>query len=292
MDRAWSGRTGGSKWEQRSLIFLFRYVDPIWLYPLMGIWILGYICFGRVQRQAIWHYHRQRLRQTRWQAFRGLIRNYNEFGKALLDRFACWGGRQMKITVEGQELWDRYLMTEQPFVILGSHVGNLELAGYTIQMPQKVYTLVYTGEAETVETNRKRLFEQMGLTIIPVQQDGGHILDMHRAIEEGHVVSIHGDRLFFYTRAMRTSLLGAQANFPEGCFRFAAMEEVPVLSLYVMREGRGQYRVIVRQLSDGHPAVRTHREQAHELLNAYTSVMEQVLQRYPNQWFNFYEFWS
>lgn len=183
-------------------------------------------------------------------------------------------------------------MNEQPFVILGSHVGNLELAGYTISMPQKVFTLVYTGESETVETNRKRLFEQMGLTIIPVQKDGGHIFDMHRAIGEGHVVSILGDRLFFYTRAMRARLLGAEANFPEGCYRFAAMEDVPVLALYVMREGRGLYRVIVRQLSDGHATTGSHREQARELLKAYTATIEEVLQRYPNQWFNFYEFWS
>ncbi len=283
---------GGSKWEQRSLIFFFRYVDPMWLYPMMWVWVIGYIAFGRSQRRAIWHYHRLRLHQTRWQACIGLIKNYNEFAKALLDRFACWAGRQMKITVDGQSLWDQYLMHEQPFVILGSHVGNLELAGYTIRMPQQVYTLVYTGDVETVEKNRQRLFNQMGLTIIPIQEDGSHIFDMHRAIEDGHVVSIHGDRLFFYTRAIRACLLGAHAQLPEGCFRFAVAEKVPVLSLYVMREGRGQYRVIVKQLSDGHYRATSRSEQVNELVTAYTQTMEEVIQHYPNQWFNFYEFWS
>lgn len=292
MDRQWSGRTGGSRWEQRSLIRLFRYMDPIWLYPLMGVWIGGYIVFGRAQRQAIWHYHRKRLHENRRQAIRGLIKNYNEFGKALLDRFACWAGRQITLTVEGQDLWDKYLMHAQPLVLLGSHVGNLEIAGYTIPMPQPVHPLVYMGESETVEANRSRLFEQMGLTIIPVQKEGGHILDMHRAIEQGHVVSIHGDRLFFYTRALHACLLGKEASFPEGCYRFAVMEQVPVLSLFVMRESRGHYRLIVKQLSDGHYTARTHKEQARELLAAYTASLESVIQRYPNQWFNFYEFWS
>lgn len=292
MNKSWSGKTGGSKWEQQSLIRTFRYVNPRWLYPFMWIWIFGYICFESKARQSVWYYWRKRWKLRPFVAIWHLLRTYSEFGKAILDRFACWGGRQMIVSVNGQDLWDKFLMNEQAFVILASHVGNLDLAGYTIRMPQTVFAVVHTGDSDTVEENRARLFREMGITIIPIQEDGGHVLDMHRAISEGHVVSVHGDRLFSHTRALYANFLGKKARFPEGCYRFVAAEKVPVLSLSVMRESCGHYTIYVRQLSDGLYNAKNHQKQAQEVLNAYVHNLEEMLTRYPEQWFNFYDFWT
>jgi predicted LPLAT superfamily acyltransferase len=60
--------------------------------------------------------------------------------------------------------------------------------------------------------------------------------------------------------------------------------EVPALAAFVMREGRDSYRVIQELL----PAAGTPQE----LAAAYAAALEKVVRRYPDQWYNFYDFWA
>ncbi|MCQ2339626.1 MAG: hypothetical protein MJZ79_02440 [Paludibacteraceae bacterium] len=292
MNKTWSGKTGGSKWQQLFLLRVFKHVDPVWMYPIMWLWVIGYIITRRNERQAVWYYWTQRRHETGVHAAYHFWLSYINFGKAVLDRFACWAGRSMNIRIDGEELWNSYLVHPQPLIIIGSHIGNIELTGYLVQMPKDVYALVYLGDTELVVEQREKLFNQHGLHIIPVQRDGGHVLDMHKALSDGYILSILGDRLLLGSRAMMMPLLGEEAPFPEGTYRMAVAEQVPVLSMYVMREGHNRYTIYVRQLSDGTYTATNHKQQAEELLGRYVEVMEEMLDRYPHQWFNFYSFWQ
>lgn len=292
MDKTWNGKTGGTKWQQQFLLRVFKHVDPAWMYPVMWLWIIGYIITRPMERQGVWYYWTQRQHKKGIRAAYHFWLSYINFGKAVLDRFACWAGRSMQIRIEGEELWNSYLVHPQPLIIIGSHIGNIELTGYLVQMPKDVYALVYLGDTDLVVEQREKLFNQHGLHIIPVQRDGGHILDMHKALTDGYILSILGDRMLLGSRAMVMPLLGEEAPFPEGTYRMAVAEQVPVLSLYVMREGHNRYTIYVRQLSDGSYTRTKHQQQAEELLGRYIEVMEEMLDRYPHQWFNFYSFWQ
>lgn len=292
MDKTWSGKTGGTKWQQQFLLRVFRHVDPTWMYPVMWLWVIGYIIGRGKERQAVWYYWTQRQHKKGLSAAYHFWLSYIAFGKAVLDRFACWAGRSMQISIDGEALWNNYLVNPQPLIIIGSHIGNIELTGYLVQMPKDVYALVYLGDTELVVEQREKLFNRHGLHIIPVQRDGGHVLDMHRALSDGYILSILGDRLLLGSRAMVMPLLGEEAPFPEGTYRMAVAEQVPVLSLYVMREGHNRYSIYVKQLSDGTYTATNHKQQAEELLGRYVEVMEEMLYRYPHQWFNFYSFWQ
>lgn len=130
------------------------------------------------------------------------------------------------------------------------------------------------------------------MRVISVSPDGSHVLSMHQAISRGEILSIHGDRCFHDTRPIRAEILGEEASFPEGAFRFAVAEGVPVVSMYMMREGVSRYRFKVYRLSDGTYAGASKREHVRELLKSYTHILESVVEAYPLQWFHFYEFWK
>ena len=55
--------------------------------------------------------------------------------------------------------------------------------------------------------------------------------------------------------------------------------------VYVMKEKHLHYHLYARI---AHPAT----PDAAGLLSAYTDNMEQMLQRYPLQWFNYFDFWD
>lgn len=297
-DKQWSGKTGGTKWMQQSLIGIFKYINPTFVYPIICIWITFYIAFGHAGRRGIWHYWSLRkpsgltpMKCWFWRA-KNLYLNYLEFGKIIMDRFAAYSGRRITVDIEGLEVLNRLNSEPKGFIVLGTHVGNQELAGYTFHMTKPMYALVHVGDTETINDNRKKAFERMGLHVIAVQKDGSHVIEMHNALSNGNILSVHADRLFFDTKSTSAVILGQEAKFPEGPFRIAVAEQVPVISLFMMRKRAGVYTLYVRLLSDGAYNGLHKEDKMRTLLNKYIAATEEILQLYPLQWFHFYEFWK
>lgn len=292
-NRAWSGKTGGTRWMQQSLISIFRHVNPKYLYPVVWVWICFYIVFGTTERQGIWYYWRTVQGKSRLSAAMNLYISFLEFGKAILDRFAAYAGRKVSFETDGYEDMVRLQKGLSGFIVLSSHIGNQELAGYTFKALKPMYVLAYMGDTATVNENRERMLGQMGLHLIPLQSDGSHVIDMHNVLSDGNILSIHADRLFFNSKTMCASILGHEADYPEGPFRVASAERVPVVSIFMMREGCGKYRVFVKVLSEGcYPENISSRVIARQLLQRYIEANEEMIRLYPRQWFHFYQFWK
>lgn len=290
--KAWIGKTGGTRWMQQSLIGMFRHIDTRWLYPMMVLWILGYILFAPSGRRGIYYYWRHRQGKSPMAACWNLWCNYLEFGKVILDRFAAYSGQHVSIRKDGADIMDFYQRQPGGFIVISSHIGHQELAGYSFSSLKPMHVLSFMGDTETVNSNRKAMFEAMGLHLLPLQADGGHVLEMHNVVQAGEVLSIHGDRMFFGDRSISCSLLGELAPYPEGPYRVAVAEGVPVLTMFMMREGHKKYTLYIRQLSDGTYMTTGRKAQSEELLQRFVQTTEEILQRYPHQWFHFYQFWK
>lgn len=77
-----------------------------------------------------------------------------------------------------------------------------------------------------------------------------------------------------------------------GSFLLAAQLNVPMVSLYVMRERGMTYHIICKQIAVDRSKYRNSREIARALCQVYVQQLEDVLKAYPHQWFNFYDFWN
>ena len=290
-DRAWTGKTGGTKRMQQSLIRIFSHVSPQWLYPVVAVWVLGYIFFAPKGTKAIYYYWRHRQKKSVLASVIMLYRNYFEFGKVILDRFAAYSGRKFKVEIRGNELIENLQNQSSGFIVISSHIGNQELAGYLIHTKKPMCVLLWTGDTDTVNSNRERMFNNMGLYFLPMQKDGEHVFAMHEALSKGHILSIHGDRMFYGSRTLTAPLLGENALFPEGSFRVAAIEKVPVLTMFMMREKADTYTLYIKQLATGKETGNT-KQRATQILNNFTKEMDIMLAKYPLQWFHFYHFWN
>lgn len=290
--KAWTGKTGGTKWMQESLISMFKHFDPRWLSPVVALWIMGYILFQPNGTRGIYHYWRRRLGKNPLSACWHLYVNYFQFGQVILDRFAAYSGRKYDIQVDGQDVLDRAQQSRNGTIILSSHIGNQELAGYSFKSTKPMHVLLYLGDTATVNENREKMFNQMGLHFLPMQKDGSHIFAMHEVLEKGDLLSIHADRLFYGQKSLRGMILGEEAEYPEGPYRVAAAENVPVITMFMMREGGNRYTLYVRQLAEGKADGITKKEYTKQILEAYIRETEKMIRQYPHQWFHFYPFWG
>lgn len=111
------------------------------------------------------------------------------------------------------------------------------------------------------------------------------ILRIKEVLDRKEYVCFQGDRFVEGSPTGEGALHGARSAVPGRPFAVAGKFRVPVVFYYAMRERGRRYRFIF-DIPDGQPMTRD------AVLGSYVRSLEAVVRRYPQQWFNFYRFWS
>ena len=274
----------------RSLIWLFRWIPLRVMYGFMAVAIPFYVLADATGRRASYRFFRQRIGYGKGKSAWHVFVNMYNMGKAVMDRFAMYSGREFKMTGDHITLYNALKPAETPFMLLASHVGNYEISGYMLRTPKPMKTLVYSGEAVTVMQNRARLFGDCNIEMVPVQEDLSHIFVLNAALSAGEIVSMPADRALGSAKTLRCRFFGEEAAFPAGPFTLAARRGATSFAVFVVKENLNTFRAVVEQLEV--PETGKADEKAQALADAYSAALERVAREYPDQWFNFFDFWK
>ena len=287
----WSGKTDGQPWMQRSLIAMFR-VLPLWLlYGLMALVVPFYMIFNKKGYRAMYSFFRERMGYGGWKSFWSVYANHFRFGQVVLDRFGVYAGKKYHFVSKEQHVFDEKETHEKGFVMLSSHVGNYEMAGYSLKPKSKRYNaLVFAGETETVMENRQRILSQNNVRMVPVKDDLSHLFLLNTALDDGEIISMPADRIFGSQKSVDCQFFGQMAKFPLGAFAMVAQKEVDAIAVLVMKKGLRTYHIHLRELQYDRSLSR--REQMSQLAQSFATELENMVRRYPTQWFNYYDFWK
>ena len=296
--RQWRGTTDGTPWMHRALIWILRYVPIGVIYFLMATSLPVYMIVRPRNTLAIWHYFRRRQGYGVFKTFVHLVRNHYAFGQVVIDRFASYAGRKFNILLEGRDIYREVESAGTGFMTISSHVGNFEMAGYALHASRRLNVLGYGGEVEAVKSGRNRLLSENNIRMVPVTDGISHIFVLREALENGETVDIHGDRLFGSPKALVCNVLGAPANLPQGPFALATSVDLPagaplpVIAVFCMKTARRSFTVYLQRLDDPADAALPRRERSQVLADRYAAALSDILRRYPDQWYNFFEFWN
>ncbi len=291
--RQWKGKTGGGNFGQRFLLTFLKHFRVTALYPFLLLIIPFCLLFVRKPNRALYRYFRDIHGYGKWKALCATARDAYTFGKVVIDKFAIWAGRgdQFQIDMQNPELTQKLLHQEKGVLIAGSHIGNFELLGTTLRHHEKtVNVIIYGGESRQVSEQRDSVFGQNQVNLIPVRDDMSHLFAIKNALDNGEVVAILSDRLFGSPKKKTVNFLGHPADFPIGTFRLAAQMEIPVLSVFVMKEKGLRYTCHATYLPVEENA--TLNQKCDSLIEQYVRSIEETLKQYPEQWFNLYDFWN
>lgn len=289
--RKWAGTTYGSRRMHRWLKASLRYMDVRLLYIFASVFIVPVCLVLNPSCGIIYRYFRQRIGYGRLRSAWKTYRNHCLFSQVVIDRFAMYAGKRFRFIVDGSDVFARLEEAEPGFLQLSSHIGNFELAGYTLHTAHKqMNALVFGGEKSTVMAERARLFSGGHIRMIPVIDDMSHLFKINSALSAGEIVSMPADRVFGSSKTLTLNYLGSEAQFPMGPFLTATMRSLDVVAVNVMKTSCRGYTVYVRQLEYDKTAPR--REQAMQLARSYVAELERRVRQYPEQWYNFFEFWN
>lgn len=271
------------------------------LYPVIGYFWLT----GRAQREA------SRAYLARLEAFAGAqgvalpaeprssFRHFLRFGEAALDKLAGWRGdiTEQQVELVGAEHYQAAINSGKGVLLLGSHLGDLELCRALGSRKQglRINALVFTRHAARFNALLKQINPDSHLNLIQVQELGADTAILLKVkLEQGEWVVIVGDRTSV-TREKRViwaDFLGAPAPFPLGPFVLSSVLGCPVYLMFGLKE-QGRFRVHFEPFADGQPLPRQGRQQIlASRVQAYADRLQHHCLRAPLDWFNFFDFWQ
>lgn len=284
----WEGKSKGTPTGYKIFIFLIKNLGINAGYFLLVFVSFYYFLFNQKQSRIIYRYFRNRHKQSVISSWVNTYRNNFIFGQTIIDKVAIAAGLEHKFTYEfdGVENIHQLAKDESAGIMISAHVGNFELAQHFMHGFEKKIHLVTTDEErQAIKSLLDSVMAQPKVEFVIVKDDMSHIFDIHKVLENKQMLCFTGDRFFPGTKILEAELFGEKAKFPAGPFLLSSRLNTPVLFVYVMREKNRHYHLYAR-------VAQFKNRDANSLLDAYTQSMEKMLEKYPLQWFNYYEFWG
>ena len=287
----WVGTTYGNSWMHRWLIRLLRFFNIKVIYAFVAIFVIPVCLLVNPGRKVIYKYFREIWGLRPVTAFLKTYKNFCLFGQVVVDKFAMYAGKQFDIEIEGYAHFRNLEEQREGFIQLSAHVGNYEIAGYTLKAENKrLNALVFGGEKETVMANRNRMFKEANIRMIGIGSDMSHLFEINNALSNGEIVSMPADRMLGSAKQISHTFLGKSASFPAGPFTVATSRSLNVLAVNVMKTTSSSYKIIIAPLAYDKTAPK--KEQIMQLSSAYVRELERIVRQYPEQWYNYYDFWA
>lgn len=286
----WDGKSKGTVLGYRIFVFLIRKAGIKSAYFLLYFVASYYFLFLKKSNKVNFYYFRERLRYSYFQSKKMVFKSYYTFGQTIIDKVSISAGLRNKFTYEfdGIEILKRLLAEKKGGVLISAHVGNFEIAEHffgDIDLDFQINLVTTDLEHSAIKNYLESVTQKSAVKFIIIKDDLSHIFEINAALANNELVCFTGDRYFEGTKSLSENILGKEAHFPAGPFLIASRLKVPVVFVYVMKEPNLHYHLYARE------ATVKHRDEK-GLLKEYVKSVETIVQKYPLQWFNYFDFWN
>lgn len=290
---AWHGKSKGSPLGYQIFVWVLKTFGLLPAYFLLRFVVLYYFFFSfKASRQLYFLYHK-RLGYGRLSAIAKIYKNYYLLGQGIIDKVALMAGIETKLSFEfdGEENLKKIAALEKGGILISAHIGNWDIAGHLFtRLNSPINIVLYDGEHEQIKKYLEGVTGKRRVNIIVIKDDLSHIYAISDALNKNELICMHADRFIKGNKTRAVTFLGEEAAFPVGPFVLAATFKVPVSFVFAVKESKLHYHLFASEIKpfSGRP-----RELLiPEMMEEYASEMENKLKRYPEQWFNYYNFWE
>lgn len=291
---AWQGKSRSNKWGYRIFIEVCKTCGLTPGYLLLRFVSFYYVLFLPKSSACIYQYFRRQHNYSVLKSLMHVYTNYYRFGQILLDKIVLLAGIYQKFTYhfDGEENLLGMVKEKKGGILLSGHVGNWEIAGYFLQrLNTTVHVVMFDGEHQKIKDYLNEVLGERKFNPIIVRDDLSHVYQISEALQKNELVCLHADRYIDSTKTSRVNFLNGEALFPDGPFALAAGFDVPVSLVYAFKEANAHYHFF------GSPAINRMNDEpkkdfAKRLQRLFVRDFERKVKMYPEQWFNYYNFWT
>lgn len=273
----WSGRKRGGKFGNSFMAEILKRAGLKAGYAWLYLIVPYFYWFAPKARRGLHEYYKILYPQAGYfSRFKKIHKHFFRFGQVLMDKVyqGYFKDAQFACTESGLENFARDASGPGGAMVLGAHMGGWDLSAQLMQM------------------------HGVGVAVQRIEYRADHgsrqdtVFDIHQALNLGRCVGLMGDRPIS-DRFELIPFLGKLAPFDVTAFRLAAASHVPLMFAFGFKGEGKEYKYYGKPARLYRYNEKIPRElQLYAWAEQYVREVEILVRRYPEQWFNFYPFWS
>jgi predicted LPLAT superfamily acyltransferase len=285
----WDGKSRGTPLGYRFFIFLIKHVSLSRVYKILNLVTYYYYIFSPSSRQSLSDFYRTVFNGSKGSVTSVIRRNFTLFGQTLVDRvaFLLDKGDRFTHTFENEQYLFDIQKQGKGGVLLSAHLGNWETAGNLLKgrVTPTINILMLDAEVESIKSLLKHQTGGSRFNIIPIREDLSHIFEINKVISRNELIAMHADRYVEGMRFIELPFFGRMARFPYGPFAIATKLKVPVTFVFAAKNDIFSYHLSATQ-----PLYEIRKPE--DMARLYVTELEKKVREYPEQWFNYFNFFS
>lgn len=293
----WQGKTKGGVLGYKFFIYTLKYLDLSFAYFFLIFVAFYFWVFNVKSFKTTYYFYHSRLKYNLLKSTLKIYSNYLVFGKILIDKFAILSGYQKKYTFnfDGEKYLRQVTESGEGGLIINAHLGNFDIAGQLLErLNTKINIIMFDAEHEKIKKLTNSTIIKKKVNIITIKNDGSHIFEIAKALQNKEIVAMNGDRYIQGNKTITCDFLGEKAQFPTGPFHLALKYNVPVFYAFAFKESKTHYHFYatkpIKYNFSGN--IKKRNEIIKSMIKDYIFELENKIYKYPNQWFNYYQFWE
>ena len=181
-------------------------------------------------------------------------------------------------------------------ICITPHLGNWEIGGLLFSFKGGRLNVLTLDERDLdTKSFREEMRRRRGINnlyVNPIDDSPMAILDAVKAIRRNEIVAMLGDRIESQ-KTMVFDFFGKKTPFPMGVAILAMATGAPVLPVFVVMERSRKYRGVIEAPIYFNASSREDRETILQKgMEELIKKFEEYIEKYPDQWYNFYSFWE
>lgn len=285
----WNGKTKGNVLGYRIFIAAIKLFGIGGGYFILNFVSFYFYLFLGKQRKLLTDFYTNRVGLSPSIVQKTIRNNFIQIGRSIIDKIAFSVNRAERISYH--EVGENYLRelasSKQGAFLISAHIGNWDVAGNLLNdINANVSVVMYQNEYENIQALLESQNSTPNFNIIPISNDLSHLIKIYTAIKKGDLVCMHADRYLEGAHTEYINFFGKPAKFPIGPFQLIEKLKVPYSFVFALKEEKYNYFFTASK-----PVYQSNKK-AREIAVEFVSLLERKVKKYPDQWFNYYDFYT
>ena len=290
----WEGKSKGNTLGYQIFVFVCKTFGVLPAYLLLRFVACYYFLFSWSSSKHIFRYFYRHLGYSRAKSLLKVYSNYYVFGQTLLDKIIVMAGigNQFTYDFDGEKHLRDIVARGKGGILLSGHVGNWEAAGHLLKrLNSKINVVMFDNEHQQIKQYLDNVTGGKNFNVIVIGRDMSHVYAISDALNRNELICLHADRFLEGSKTVTMPFLKGDAEFPLGPFQLSAGFNVPVSIVFAFKESAKHYHFFGSEiLLRGEKETKT--QFTEKLMKTFVNELEQKVRSYPEQWFNYYNFWK
>lgn len=285
---SWTGRSRGNVFGYKIVVGSLRAFGLSNTYILLRVISFYYYIFAGEPKKHILDFYQNHMGFSTQKAKALCKANFFLLAQSILDKIALAMnlGGDIFYRQKGEDQLIRMAKSGQGGFVFSAHVGNWDIAGNLLQnLDVPINVVMFENEEAKINSYLERIGSKPSFNIIPIKDDMSHLVKIYKHYKQKELICINADRFLPGSKTIHADFLNDKAHFPEGPFSIANKLKAEYTFIFAVKHSKFGYEFSATKprKADG---------EIHEIVKNYVVALEEKVKQYPEQWFNYYDFYQ